>query len=61
MNKKTVWNMKLKGKDPRGRPRSRWEQVDTEVREKEGRKNMAENWGEELQEDRDRWRGLVPR
>jgi hypothetical protein len=43
MNKKTVWNMKLKGKDPRGRPRSRREQVDRDVREKEGRKNMAEN------------------
>jgi hypothetical protein len=48
MNKKSVWNIKLKQKDPRGRPRSRWEQVDRcqgERRKKEhGRKLRARSF-----------------
>jgi hypothetical protein len=46
----------VKGKCPRGRPRSRWEQqVRKDVIQREGRP-----WKEEeLWEDRGRWRGLV--
>lgn len=40
--------MKLKGEYPRGRPRSRWEQVRKDCILKEGRKNMKEIEEEEL-------------
>jgi hypothetical protein len=50
-----VLNMKVKGKCPRGKMRSRWEQqVRKDVTQREGNE-------EELWEDRDRWRGLTVR
>jgi hypothetical protein len=62
MNEETIKkkNMKVKGKCPIGRLRSRWEQhVRKAVTQKEGK--AWEETEEELQEERDRWRGLVVR
>jgi hypothetical protein len=57
---KKVFNMKVKGKHPRGRLRSRWEQqVRTDITQKEGR--IWEETDVDLWEDRNRWRSLVVR
>jgi hypothetical protein len=50
---KKVWNMKLKGKPPGGRPRSRWKQkVRQYVTQKEGR-TWEETWA--LRKKTDTW------
>jgi hypothetical protein len=58
-NPKECSDHKVKGKYPKGRPRSIWEQqVRKDVTQMEERSWKMES---ELWEDKDRWRGLVVR